>query len=116
MDCLRDARKPRYQLATGQYIAHAQKTKHERAFLAADLHLGRAILAQPTVLQCAHVHAALRKDVEERERILAGLEPLVSPLMRTVLAPRVVTDDQLIDLAHLVGPDRWLSAATEAGI
>jgi hypothetical protein len=113
MHSINDACKLRYQLVTGQHIAHAQRTKYERAFLAADLHIGRFVLVQPTVLQCAalwrvnpsYVHAALRKDVEERERILAGLDPLV-----------LVTDDELVGLAHLVGPDRWLNAGARAEI
>jgi hypothetical protein len=122
MHSINDACKLRYQLVTGQHIAHAQRTKYERAFLAADLHIGRFVLVQPTVLQCAalwrvnpsYVHAALRKDVEER--ILAGLDPLVSPPMRIVSAPRLVTDDELVGLAHLVGPDRWLNAGARAEI
>jgi hypothetical protein len=125
MDYLSHASKPPFKLVTGQHIAHAQRTKYGRAFLAADLHVGRFILVHPTVLQCAalcrvnpsYVHAALRKDNEERERVLAGLDPLVAPPMRTVSAPPlVVTDNEFVDLAHLVGADRWLMAGASAGI
>jgi hypothetical protein len=125
MDHLIDAHKPPFKLVTGQHIAHVQRTKHERAFLAADLHIGRFILVHPTILQSAahwrvnpaYVHVALRKDTEERERILAGLDPMVASPMRTVSAPPVVvTDDELIGLAHRVGPDRWLAAGATAGI
>jgi len=69
-------------IVTGCDIAHGKRTVPERALLAADLHLGRVVLTNPTVKQCAalavvcrpYVAAAvvIADDQAARDAVLAG--------------------------------------------
>jgi hypothetical protein len=93
----------------------------ERAFVAVDLHRGELI--KPTITQVAmlvavsptYVHCAARR-MDERKIIEQGLRSLI-PTKRLLPAPApVVADADQALLAANVGPDRWLSAAAQAGI
>jgi hypothetical protein len=74
---------------TGRNVAHAKRSSAERAFLAADLHLDRAILAKPTIGQAAillkvgrpYVAAAIAiaDNADTRAAVLAGDRPLIVP-------------------------------------
>ena len=111
---------------TGRALARVipQKSPVQRAFIAADLHCGK--LVRPTLTQaaaCCHVSASYihhaPKRVEDRASIEIGLQPLVAPASKPVLAlsaPVPIGDVDLAILAAAVGPDRWLSAAAQAGI
>ena len=100
------------------------KSPVQRAFLAADLHRGE--LVRPTLTQAAmcchvsvsHIHHAVKR-LEDRALIEVGLRPLVVPASKPVpmlSAPVPMGDADLAILAAAVGPDRWLSAAAQAGI
>ncbi len=71
---------------SGRYLAHTHSDAVERAFLAADLHLGTRQLVLPTMTQAASLARVnvtyawwAAKRLEERRAIEAGLIPLVPP-------------------------------------
>jgi hypothetical protein len=104
---------------TGRYLTHAQLSQHERDFIGADLVIGTRALVRPTQRQAAIVADSTPsaiywaiKRLEFREAILAGDFPLVPPRPHHM----VVSDERLIGLAALVGADRWLTAASVAGL
>ena len=81
---------------------------------------------RPTITQvaaCCHVsasyiHHALKR-IEDRALIESGVQPLAVPASKPLLAlsaPLPMGDADLAILAATVGPDRWLTAAAQAGI
>jgi hypothetical protein len=75
------------------------------------------------VAACCHVsasyiHHALKR-MEDRALIESGTQPLVVPTFKpapVLSAPVPMGDADLAILAATVGPDRWLTAASRAGI
>jgi hypothetical protein len=96
-------------LVTGRNLAHAHRSAVERALLAADLHLGKCTLVQPTIKQMAALLrvspllvAAAIQIVSHYERAPAKRTKLASALKANgqagkpePVAPRPVTDDLL---------------------
>jgi len=72
---------------TGRNLAHARRTAVERALAAADLHVGRLSLVEPTVIQAAalarvsvgYAHAAIAivNDAKARAAVIRGRIPLL---------------------------------------
>jgi len=108
---------------TGQYVAHAKRTRVERAYEAADLVTGKSVLVQPTVIcsawvwgvNAAYVHWALKRP-NDRLLVESGAVPLVPPPVRALPAPAVPSDLELAEIAHRVGAERWLAAGSAAGL
>jgi hypothetical protein len=114
------------RVINGRGIAHRHADKRRRAILAADLADGHAVI-QLSTRQLAHllgvsetyIRLAQRFSPEKRRAILAGRNSIFNFWARrppALSAPRSVSDQQLTDLAHLVGPDRWLNAGVRARI
>jgi hypothetical protein len=107
---------------TGHYLAQNRKLSIvQRAYLGADLHNGKCLLAAPTVLQSAmlarvnvtYVHHAL-KQAANRYDIERGLLPLVPPVNPPpVKHPPVplVDDAEILNFVRKVGVPRVLDAA-----
>ena len=118
---------------TGRFLAHNRHSRVDRAFFAADLFSGAKRLAMPTLVQAALLAGVNRtyafwatKPQAQRARaeIEAGLVPLVpaapartngNGTVPPVVPDGGIDDAQLMHIAHLVGPDRMLAAAIEAG-
>jgi hypothetical protein len=76
-----------HPFVTGRNVAHARRCALERAFLAADLHLGRISLVTPTIKQAAtmlmvsqaYVTAAkaIAYDEKARNAVISGRVPLL---------------------------------------
>jgi hypothetical protein len=74
------------QPLTAMSLAHGKFSKVQKAFLAADIYLGRRILVEHSqvglaryfVIPPADIHFAIQRQ-DERAAILAGLVPLVPP-------------------------------------
>jgi hypothetical protein len=108
---------------TGNFLAHNQRSRVTRAFIAADLVTGAKRLVEPTVVQAAlltgvnrcYAHWAIKRLIE-RDQIEAGHVPLVPPKVNgaSLLVPTEIPDFDLIDLARRVGADRMLAAAVAA--
>jgi hypothetical protein len=72
-------------LISGRRLAHIKRDAVERAFLAADLVRGDAVLRLPTIGQAAelagvctsYVTAALKANIYRRLSVLQGCEPLI---------------------------------------
>jgi hypothetical protein len=118
------------RVISGRGIAHRQLDKRQRACLGADVADGVAVL-QLSIRQLArllgvceqYIRAAQQLSPHKRGAILSGQDTtsfavLLTPSEPTLAlpAPKPVTDDDLAHLAHVVGADRWLHAAAEAGI
>jgi len=113
-----------YQRAPGQQpiSGRNERTPVERAFVGADLHLGRVPLEKPTIKQSAalvrvcvpYVHAALTiaDDQDPREAVLAGKVSLLDAARSTApaetLAERFIhaTPEERLDCARAFGPAR----------
>jgi hypothetical protein len=101
----------------GRGIARRHANKRRRAVFAAEVADGRAVI-QLSVRQLAHlwavsefdIHQARRFSPGKRRAILAGRIRRRHPSRRQPMLSASVSDQQLTDLAHLVGPDRWLDA------
>jgi hypothetical protein len=103
---------------TGRNLAHSTRTKAARAFVAADLHLGRCRLTNPTVAQAArlaHVCTpyvaaaiALADDAAARAAVLAGDRTLVDAARRG--APECLAEH----FARCT-PAEWLECARTVG-
>jgi hypothetical protein len=114
---------PGTRFVTGQYVAHAKRTRVERAYEAADLVTGKSVLVQPTVVcsawvwgvNAAYVHWALKRP-NDRLLVESGAVPLVPPPVRALPAPAVPSDFELAEIAHRVGAERWLAAGSAAGL
>ena len=97
------------RVVTGQWVAHAQKTLHERAFEAADLVNGVSLLVRPTASQSAplwrvnqsYVGWALKRQ-KERKLILSGVVPLVPPMVLALPKPADPAE-QLANVVATVG-------------
>lgn len=111
---------------SGQSLVRRKWNYAEHAFIGADLVRRDKFLVDPTHEQAAYlarckvsaVRWALKREAF-REDIIAGAVPLVPkwvPKAAPVPASNAPTDSYLTELAHLVGPDRWLDAALAAGL
>jgi hypothetical protein len=111
---------------SGQSIAHTipHLNAVRRAFIAANLHRGDEVLIRPTIPQAAallrvsatYVNCALRRE-QQRVLIEDGVLPLMPPVTRPALpVSRPIQDEDLAALAAVIGADRWLAAAAQAGI
>jgi hypothetical protein len=95
---------------TGQWLAHAKLSLVERAYLAADLHVGKALLVRPTMLDSAgllrvspaYAHAALRRP-NDRLLVESGAVPLALPAARKALPAPVSPQARLADIVSEVG-------------
>ena len=102
---------------TGRNVAHGRRTAVERAFLAADLHLGRVNLVKPTVKQVAamltvsqaYVAAAkaVAHDERGRDAVLAGRVPLLVASWSESLAERYLraSPAERVNLTQTAGVD-----------
>jgi len=85
---------PDTRFLPGQYVPHVKRSLVERAYEAADLHTGRAVLVRPTVVLAAqiwrinttYVHHALRRP-NDRMLVESGVVPLVPPAVKALPAP-----------------------------
>jgi hypothetical protein len=103
---------------TGRHLAHGKRTVAERALLAADLHLDRIVLTNPTVKQCAalagvcvpYVAAAvtIANDQAAREAVLAGEIALLD-------AANAATRETLTAHFARSTPEEWLEVARVMG-
>lgn len=103
---------------SGRNIAHGKRTVAERALGAADLHLGRVSLAEPTVGQTAvlwkvcvpYVAAAIAiaDDRGARAAVLAGETTLLD-------AARSASRETLAEHFARTTPAEWLEAACVIG-
>jgi hypothetical protein len=114
------------RVINGRGIAHRHVDKRRRAVLAADLADGRAVI-QLSTRQLAglldvsetYIRTAQQLTPEKRRAILSGRDTtsfrrLTPPGPHLTLpAPGKISSD---DLAHRVGPDRWLAAGVRAQI
>jgi hypothetical protein len=116
---------------TGQYLDHTQKSRVERAFIAADLFVGAKHIINPTLVQSAYVASVNRtyawwatKRQAERVEIEAGLIPLVPPshfapkacsTVNTLPVPQIeIPDRALVEFVRAIGVGRVLDAAVLA--
>jgi hypothetical protein len=97
------------RVVTGQWLAHVQKSLHERAFEAADLFNGTSLFVRPTIGQSAELWRVNRSYVgwalkrqKERELILAGALPLVPPTVQALPAP-TSPEAKLADVVSQIG-------------
>jgi hypothetical protein len=95
---------------TGQWIAHAKLSLHERAYLAADLHTGVSLLVEPTIGQSAdlarvnHTYASWAvKRPKDRQLIVSGVAPLVPPSAVKALPAPVDPVTQLTEVVSVLG-------------
>jgi hypothetical protein len=112
----------------------AQQLRHlderQRGCLAANV-LDGLVRYQPTARSLSrefrvserYIRAGQCLSPQKREAVINRRDStpfavLLNPSEPTLAlpAPKPVTDDDLVHLAHLVGADRWLHAAAEAGI
>jgi hypothetical protein len=116
---------------SGRFLAHNHHDLVDRAFYAADLHLGAAVLTMPTVTQAAILARVNRsyagwaiKRIDERPAIEQGLVPLVpaSHAGATINgnghqglpAPFEMPDYELVKFVRSIGVNRVLEAAVVA--
>ena len=98
------------RLVTGQWCAHAKLSLAERAYLAADLHVGKAQLISPTVVQSArlarvnptYAHWAVKRP-NDRLLVTSGAVPIVPPSMAKALPAPVSPLDRLADIVTELG-------------
>ena len=116
---------------SGRYLAHNRYDLVGRAFLGADLQLGKTVLVKPTATQAA-IQARVNRDyvgwavkrIDERDAIEKGLVPLVppSPVNSTingnghtcVPVPFEMPDYELVRFVRSIGVNRVLEAAVVA--
>ena len=111
-------------LIPGSYLARNKLGLIERAFIAADLHLGAKDLVSPTQIQSAalsrvnhnYVYWAVKRYAE-RADIERGLVPLIPPQGEPA-TPKTngtttsgIDDSSLVQLVRSVGIDRVIHAA-----
>jgi hypothetical protein len=113
------------RVINGRGIARRHADKRRRAVLAADLADGRAViqlstrqLARLLGVSETYIRLAQQLSPEKRRAILAGRNSIFNlpPRRLPALPAPLVSDEQLTNLAHLVGPDRWLNAGVRAQI
>jgi hypothetical protein len=108
---------------SGRNLAHAPRSKIERAFVAADLHRGRLRLERLTILQCAalakvcppYIQLALKANPDQRELILCGQLPLTAEGLDSSLAQawHRASSAQRANFIRTIGPDRvWATIET----
>ena len=106
-------------LVTGRNVAHSPRSVVERAFLAADLHLGRVELISPTIKQCSVLlrvcrpyvaaAAAISDDQAARDAALAGrcsLLDAAKPAHFETLASHFARSSRAewLEAARVIGP------------
>ena len=104
------------QLVTGQWCAHAKLSLAARAYLAADLHTGKAQLISPTVVQSArlarvnptYVHWAIKRP-NDRLLVESGAVPIVPPAMPKALPAPVSPQERLASVVSEVGVNSTLA-------
>jgi hypothetical protein len=107
------------RLITGQWCAHAKLSLAARAYLAADLHTGKAQLISPTVVQSArlarvnptYVHWAVKRP-NDRLLVTSGAVPIMPPAMPKALPAPVGPLDRLADIVAELGVNGTLNALT----
>jgi uncharacterized damage-inducible protein DinB len=102
----------------GQNLSRVHRSKDERAFIAADLHLNRVALVSPTVRQCAgladvsraYVNAALplADNPAAREAVISGQVPLLG-------AAKALNSESLAEHFARASADEWLEVARVIG-
>jgi hypothetical protein len=103
---------------TGRYLAHARLTPTERAFLAADIVDGRAVVVDLTATQVArilrtnatYVAAASKLTHAERRAVRYGLRPLIArkPEQLPLPMPAMSAAPTTISLA-----EAWVAASDD---
>ena len=104
------------RLITGQWSAHAKLSLAARAYLAADLHTGKAQLISPTVVQSArlarvnptYVHWAIKRP-NDRLLVESGAVPIVPPAMPKALPAPVSPQERLASVVSEVGVNSTLA-------
>jgi hypothetical protein len=102
---------------TGRNLAHAHRSTVERALAAADLHVGRAVLVAPTVLQAASLLCVCRPYVTAACRIVddqAARTAVLSGRVSLLDATKAGTGTLAEHFARST-PDEWLEAARVIG-
>lgn len=106
---------------TGRNLAHAERTSAERAFVGADLHLGRIARIRPTVKQVAYLAGVcvpyvaagieITNDRAAREAVLAGKVPLLEAAKSIAASTETLaehltraTPAERLDCARVFGP------------
>jgi SpoU rRNA methylase family enzyme len=104
---------------SGRNIAHSKRSAVERAFVAADLHLGRYVLIKPTLAQAAkllRVNAAyvaaakaIAHDQAARNAVISGRVPLVVASWSETLADRYMraSPAERVALRKAAGVDQF---------
>jgi hypothetical protein len=104
---------------SGRNIAHAKRSAVERAFIAADLHLGHCVLLKPTIGQAANllqVNAAyvaaakaIAHDQAARNAVVTGRIPLVVASWSETLTGRYMRSSpaERVALRKAAGVDLW---------
>jgi hypothetical protein len=101
------------EFITGRNLAHAPRSKTERAFIAADLHRGKVQLERLTILQCAllakvcppYIQLALKVDPDQRRRIERGELPLAAAVSPLAAAWFGASPAQRADFVSAVGAE-----------
>lgn len=107
-----------FPVITGRNLAHGKRSALERAFVAADLHLGRAEMVYPTIRQCAHLAhvcvpyvaaaVAIANDQAARAAVLAGDCTITE-------AAKAVAPESLAEHFARATPSEWLKCARMVG-
>jgi len=116
-------------IITGRKLAHAKRSAIARALVAADLHVGRLSLVEPTVIQAAalarvsvgYAHAAIAivNDKDARAAVLAGRVPLVvASWANESLADRYMRSsaDERVELREMAGVDHLWDELIAPGV
>ena len=94
-------RKAPAKVVTGRNVAHARRTKTERAFLALDIARGDVVVVCPTMTQACklvgvnltYVHKAARMTAAERHVVETGCHQIHQKLLALpASAPTVIND------------------------
>jgi hypothetical protein len=107
---------------SGNLLSHNRWDPIGKAFMAADLYLGKRILRDPTIVQSALLarvnrtyafHAIQRQA--QRAEIEAGLIPLVPPVTAkpVLLTDDMIPDSELTDIVRKAGVARILDVAAQ---
>jgi hypothetical protein len=108
---------------TGRHLAHAHKSRIERAFMAADLFTGAKVLTEPTVVQAAslagvnrtYAHWAVKRLNGLRSAGFVPLMPHAAPKAENLPVPRIeIPDFEHVEFVRSVGVNRVLDAAVLA--
>jgi hypothetical protein len=106
---------------SGNFLSHNRHDAVGKAFVGAGLVHKARVLTDPTIVQAAMLARVNRTYVfwavkrwEQREKILAGLLPLVPPFIPkpvTLITPETITDAELAEVIRKAGITRTLDVA-----